>query len=326
MYERQDELKPNATYWNEQCLSFFEQTQNAEKITECLLDTSALYLELSQIQHTSPEDFRRVAQNGDRIMTRAIALAADAQQPEVNRIASRFYYNLARPRDGLLSSQWDNNYLTLAVDRARQAYTKDKSDIRNVTQMSRSIQRIAANPPQIQQAKWTEELRRAQGLMAEAYDKNIATLRTPENHIPPANILAVITMDLARREWNESSKSEADAKQALSKLRAYGLAPQIEAWALVRSTEWAKDYTFDLNYDLARIRSVEVQILDAIGSAEADGVFDNAILDLKTAVDSGSANQVRAAVQSIDAEPSFGGLTETRRAHLRDIVSIVSKQ
>lgn len=60
IFERQDEMKPNSNYWNEQCLSYFEQIQNSDKVTECLLDMSALYLDLSQIQHTNPDNFRAV--------------------------------------------------------------------------------------------------------------------------------------------------------------------------------------------------------------------------------------------------------------------------
>lgn len=322
VYERQDELKPHATYWSEQCLSFFEQIQNTEKVTECLLDLAALYLDISQIQHTNADNFRRIAENGDRIMVRAIALAADQQKAAANRIASRFYYNLARPQDGLLSSQWNNNYLALAVERAKTAYQKQPSEIRNVTQLSRSVQRMAANPPQRDQANWTEELGRIRSLMSRAFEENRARLVTPDALIPPANILAVATMDFVRRGWNASSKTSSDAEKAIELLRADAVGPQTNAWALVKSTEWAKDYSFDLNYDLARIRSVMVQILDAVGKAEANDVFDAAATDLKTAVETASARQVQAAFNSIDSEPSFAGLSEARRSRLRPIVSV----
>lgn len=322
IYERQDDLKPNATYWSEQCLSFFEQIQNSERVTDCLLDLAALYLDISQIQHTNMDAFRRIAESGDRIMVRALALAGDQQKAELSRIASRFYYNLARPQDGLLSSPWSNNYLSLAVERAKAAYEKQPSEIRNVTQMSRSIQRMAANPPQREQASWTEELRRTQSLMSKAYHENRERLRSPEAHIPPANILAVTTMDLARRDWSASAKTSSDADKAIELLRADAIQPQTNAWALVKSTEWAKDYTFDLNYDLARIRSVMVQILDTVGSANADSIFEDATNDLKTAVAAASAKQLQAAFNSIDAEPSFSGLSKARRDRLRPIVSI----
>lgn len=322
MFERQDDLKPSSSYWSEQCLSFFEQVQIADKITECLLDRAALFLELSQIEHTNTDNFRRIAESGDQVMNRATALASDAQKPDVYRMASRFYYNLARPRDGMLSSRWNNNYLALAVERAKQAYQLDPKNLFNVTQMSRAIQRMAANPPQDSQANWTEDLRQAQRLMAAAYKARLSSLRTPEALIPPANILAVMTMDLALRDWRASPKAKADAEQAVALLKRDALPAQTDAWALVRATEWAKDYTFDLNYDLARIRSTAVQLLDAESNPEADGMFDDAIIDLTTAASVATATQLRAAFASVDAQPSFAGLSEPRRARLKEIVSV----
>jgi pimeloyl-ACP methyl ester carboxylesterase len=322
MFERQDELKPGSSYWSEQCLFYFEQTQIADKITECLLDRAALFLELSQIEHTNTDNFRRIAESGDLVMNRAISLASDAQKPDAYRMASRFYYNLARPRDGMLSLRWDNNYLALAVKRAKQAYELDSANLLNITQMSRAVQRMAANPPQDGQANWTEDLRHVQKLMAAAYRARIGSLRTPEALIPPANILAVMTMDLALRDWRASPKAGANAEQGLALLKVDALPVQTDAWALVRATEWAKDYTFDLNYDLARIRSAAVQLLDADSNPQADGMFDDAIVDLKTAASAATATQLRAAFVSVDAEPSFAGLSEPRRARLKEIVSI----
>jgi hypothetical protein len=322
MYELLDDLKPNANYWSEECLTHFEQIQHAKYITECLIDRAALYLELSQIQHTQPEKFNLVAEKGDSVMTRAAAIAADDQKPEIYRIASRFYYNLARPGTGILTETWSNNYLFLAVDSSQKAYNLDPKNIKNVTQLSRSVQRMAANEPQSADFAWTTRLRDTQGLMAKTFDAEKEKLRTPHSYIPPANILAVMTMDLARRTWEASQKTSVDAASAIALLTEIAIPTQVRAWALVKGTEWTKDYTFDLNYDLGRMRCAMVRIMDERGDGRADADFNLAVADMVGSTASLSVTQLRGAYMSIESDPTLRGLRADCREKLRAIFRV----
>lgn len=322
MFEKRDELKPNSKYWADQCVRYFAEVQLGSYLTECLIDQAAIYLDLSQIEHTNAERFREIAREGDAAMTRAASVAQGNQKADVLRISSRFYYNLARPRDGMLSSEWSNDYLALALNRAEAAYNSQPENLLNLTQFSRALQRFAANPPQLDDALWTEKLRSVQAIMAQAYKSKVETLQTPTARIPPANILAVITMDLARREWQASSRSSADAQYALRLLTEESLQPQRDAWAMVDKTEWAKDYSFDLNYDLARIKSVITQILDAVGDVRADDMFRQALQSMSAAVGAASAIQLKATAASIRGEPSLAGLRDDRRRQLISAIEV----
>ncbi len=322
MFEKEGTLKPNANYWSEQCIDFFEQLQDKKYVTECLLDRAALFLELSQIQHTDADKFRRVAEDGDQVMARAVDYAGPTQQSEAFRLSSRFYYNLARPRDGVLSSKWDNKYLGLALERANSAYKLDSINIKNITQLSRAVQRFAANPPPQDDSLWNEELRTAQQMILSAYNKHKETLNQPGSYIPPANILAVITMDLSLREWNASLKKVADANRIVKQLKDVAIPALTNAWALVNHTEWAKDYTFDLNYDLGRVYSVITKILDEVGNNSAEGEFAEAIDSMKKAAEHASSDQLRSAVISVDKAPTLAGLRSNRRSQLRAIFTV----
>lgn len=318
MAEVQSETKPNANHWIEQCLVHFEQRQDTRFVTECLLEQAALFLELSQIEHTDAEKFRRIAQDGDRVMARAAALANDTQRSEVYRIWSRFYYNLARPRDGLLSSNWSNNYLNLAYNKAKAAHELGANDIRNVTQLSRATQKYAANPPQDEDPHWTFELREVQKSMLLAFQARDGTLNTPRARIPPLNILGVLTMDVVRREWKEEKIS---AIKAIEELKDVAIARQREAWALVEHTEWAKEYRFDLNYDLARIQSVMLQIFEK-ERLGAEAVIAELVENFTRATDGASHKQIKAALVSVDKDPSIAGLSEPNRVRVRTIFTI----
>jgi hypothetical protein len=324
VHEASDELKPNANYWNEQCLDYFEQIQLPEYVVECLIDRAALFLELSQIQHTQPEKFKQVSENGNRVMIRAASLASETQKPEVLRIASRFYYNLARPQKGLLSTAWSNNYLMLSVDCAQRAYDIAPGDIKNMTQLARATQRMAANPPQLNDPAWTKRLSTVCNQMWHTLQQKNDALRTPASYIPPANIAAISSMDVARRLWREAASEAKQSKvdSVMELLRSRALPTQLRAWAIVQDTEWAKDYTFDLTYDLGRIRLVLVAILDDLRDSAADGEFSQAIEDIKVAANVATADQLRSARGAIDTEPSFTGLRSDRLKQLQQIFAV----
>jgi hypothetical protein len=320
--ELQSETKPNALFWNEQCLTYFEQMQDRRFVAESLLDRAALYLELSQIEHTDPERFRRIAEDGDAVMARAAALAGPDQQAEAFRIWSRFYYNLARPADGLLSSTWNNNYLSLAYTRSKQAHELKPDDIKNVTQLARSVQRFAANPPQDRDAWWITELRRVQQLMRTAYTTASESLKTPTSRIPPLDVLGVITMDAVRREWTTGNQTPEKGEMAAKELEQVALVALREAWALIRHTEWAKDYAFDLNYDLGRAEALLVQIRDVQQNQSASDVFANVLQSMGTAATAATSRQLRSARIAVEQDPTLALLRDDRRKEVRAVFTV----
>ncbi len=322
MQERQSESKPSATTWSENAIDYFEQIQNPEYLVESLLDRAAIYLELSQIEHTEAKKFRNTAEEGDSTMARAASLASDSQKPEVYRTWSRFYYNLARPQDGILSDDWDNNYLFLSYQKMQAAFDMQPEQIENATQLARITQKLAANPPQNEDHKWTRKLRKSQQALIEKWEEKENNITTPKNRIPPLNIIAVITLDLVRRKWTEAEQGNIPAAaQAIAELENIALPAQREVLALVQHTEWAEDYDFDISYDLGRIYSLIVVVMDSIDSERAEGMFREAINNMKTAREGGSATQNDSAFQSIDGDSNLSLLNESRKVVLREIFS-----
>jgi hypothetical protein len=315
--EVENETKPNSTYWNDQCLNYFEQLQDKTYVAESLLDRAGLYLELSQIEHTNADKFKRVAEDGDAVMARAVSLGNKDQQVEIFRIWSRFYYNLARPQSGLLSLKWDNNYLSLAYQKAKTAQEMKPDEIKNATQLARATQRYAANPPQDKDAVWMKELRRVQQILIARFDQAQSALTTPTLRIPPLDIIGVLTMDVVRREWVSGIQSTHELEKATKELNEVSIATLREAWALVRHTEWAKDYGFDLNYDLGRVQAVLVQILDTHNDPLADGIFADLIVNMEAATKVATTTQLRAALISVDSDPNLAGLRLDRLSQVK---------
>ncbi len=319
MQELQSEKKPSANLWIDNAISYFEQIQNPEFLVESLLDKAAIYLELSQIEHTEAEEFREIAKEGDAVMARATSLANDKQKPGAYRIWSRFYYNLARPRDGNLSNDWDNNYLLVSHQKMQTAYNMQPKNIKNATQLARITQKAAANPPQDTDIHWTKKLREAQNALLSKWKENENTLTTPVQRIPPLNIIAVITLDLVRREWAESGYNATVSDASIKELEDEALPAQREVLALVRHTEWEEDYDFDMAYDLGRIYSLLVAIMDETRSTRSDQMFKEVIKNMKAARKAGSATQNDAAYQSIEGDPNLALLKDERKEAIKHI-------
>ena len=317
--ELQSETKPSANHWADEAINFFEQTQNPYFLVESLLDKAAIFLELSQIEHTEPEEFRRLALEGDSVMARAASLAKDQQKSNAYRIWSRFYYNLARPLSGNLEDNWDNNYLLSSYNKMQAAFDLQPEAMKNVTQLARITHRTAMYPPQDSDPKWTRNLRRVQQLLKHSWEKNEKKLKTPARRIPPLNILGNITMQTVHREWESAHDAELVSKAAIDELTEVALPALREVVALVRHTEWEEDYDFDLNYDLGRINSVISIILIAMKSERADQHFQEVLRNMRAARIGGSAIQNDAAFLSIDSDPNLANLPEAKREQLRKV-------
>ena len=151
--------------WSDIAIRHFEEAQERDLLTEALLDKAAIYLDLSQLKHNSKEDFKRISQAGDGVITRTIGMATGNARTEALRVSSRFYYNLARPQSFMLSDTWDNNYLLLAYRRAEEASAIAPKDIKNANQLLRAAMKTAKNPPQSLDPQWREKLRTAKNNM-----------------------------------------------------------------------------------------------------------------------------------------------------------------
>ena len=304
--ERSSERKTSSLQWVDEGIRFFEQTENPRYLAEFLLDKAAIYLEISQREHTEPDTWRRIAQDGDSVMARAYSLVADDQKATALRIWSRFYYNLARPRSGNLSENWDNNYLLLSLDKMQEAQKRAPGELKNIVQLARVTQKAATNPPQDRDMAWTQRMRKTQQQLLAAWHAAEKNTSAPMARIPPLNILAVLTMDVVRREWDlHAVKRVQEAEVATEELSKVALRAQREALALVRNTALEEDYDFDLYYDLARILAVQCRILHEVNSSNSGPICREAVRNLKEATRKATSIQLKAALQSLDRDPNL---------------------
>jgi len=317
--ELQSEKKPSSTYWADEAIRYFQETQNPYFLAESLIDKAAIFLEISQIEHTDADAFRRLAEDGDSIMSRAATLSNQDQKSDVYRIWSRFYQNLARPQNGNLAENWDNNYLLLSYDKILEAYKIKPEEMKNITQLARVTDRTAMYPPQLNDPGWTEKLRSMQELLLKNWEKNKDLLNTPTKRIPPLNIISNITMQTVRREWQESLDPIVYIDGAIEELKNVAVKSLQEVLALVRHTEWEEDYDFDLYYDLSRIYSLMSGILISVSPDQSDYYFNEVLKNLKASRKAGSATQNDAAYQSIDSDHNFKILITEKRDMLKSI-------
>lgn len=313
--EIQSESKATSNKWADAAIAHFEDANDSRFLVESLLEKAAVFLELSQIEHTDPAAWGLVAKQGDAVMSRACTLASDSQRAECFRMWSRFYYNLSRPRDGNLAENWDNNYLFVALDKSRQAFELDQSNIKNATQFARTLQKTAANPPQNTDPEWTVRLRSMQTTIRSAWESNESNLRAPLDRVPALNILGVITMDAVRREWEllDDAARKERAAEMISELQNVAIRHQREALALIPNTELEENYDFDLYYDLARIQAVKCQIATFVGNANAPSECAEIAVNLAKARSGATAVQLTNATSSLKSDPT---LSETPQPYL----------
>lgn len=321
--EKQSESKPNAIHWVNQSIIYFESIQNKYYLVESLIDKAAIYLELSQIEHTEPQSFSEIAADGDKIISRAVSLSSDDQKSTAMRIWSRFYYNLARPKGGKLHNNWSNDYLMIAYDKMIEAYDQNPDESKNASQLARVTQRLAANPPQDTQKKWTLRLRYVQTKLLDAWNKENNNLKTPEQRIPKLNVLATMTTDVIGREWRDlESKTTIEANKLLREIDEVALKSQREVMATIGQTEWEEDYDFDVHYDLGRIRSLKTQILLFTNVAGAKKEFSAVLENMKIAAQKASAIQAASAFSSVESNPNLSGLPIEYRNQIRQVFEI----
>lgn len=322
--ETDSSLKPNAMFWADEAIRYFEEIQNTQFLTEAILDKAAIYLDVAQLGNNDKQQFETVARDGDAIMIKAYQIANEDQRPSVLRISSRFYYNLARPKSFRLSDNWDNNYLLLAYEKARAAYEIAPTDSKNANQLCRTVIKASKNPPQDTDKEWTERLRDSQQKLKSAWIANQSTLVGLDQRLSPLNVLGVSTLEAVAREWRDLPPSDKSSKALgyISELEADALLPLREAVALLQNSELRKSYGFDLYYDISRAQAIETAILRTISDERAHKELSELKANLVAAKEHAKTSQLEAAAKDVDKDVAFTLLTNSDRTVLRQLLSV----
>ncbi|MBO6559482.1 MAG: hypothetical protein JJ959_03050 [Nisaea sp.] len=320
--EIESETKPTAFKWADIAIAYFEQINHREFLVEALLDKAALYLELSQIEHTDPDSWRAIAQAGDKVIARAFSLAEAKQKPDTLRLWSRFFYNIARPKSGNLTKDWDNTYLLASLEKMEEAYSLDPERMSNATQLARTMQKAAANPPQATDPLWTKKLRATQEKLLRTWENNEAALTSPTQRIPPLNIIAVLTLNVVTREWLEtpSGQSEERGTGLIREMNDVAIRAQREAITLLPSTEWEEDYDFDMYYDLARMQGVACRITSDAGLQRPEAFCNEAFKNFAIAKKRATSIQLNASRQAMISDPIAAAIPEPAKTKIANLL------
>ena len=312
--------KASSLEWINEAIGYFEEVGDTHFLVEALLDKGAVYLELSDIEHADPDDFKRVSEDGDAVLRRANDLAEGPQKSDALRIWSRFYYNLARPKEGQLDQDWDNNYLLTSHQKTVEAIALDPKNSKNISTYARATQRASRNPPQDKSPEWAGKLRDAQIRLLEYWNAEKDTLSGWRERVSPLNILGVITFEVCLREWLELSDAEKTAKadSYLNEIEDVALPAEREAFTLIRGTELEEDYDYDFAYDIARMHAARLAILDHVGSSGADQELKLVISNLLLAKKNGTTQQWQAGARSFETAPAFTALSSQRIEAIRE--------
>lgn len=322
--ENDSSLKPNAMFWADEAIHYFEEIQNKRFLTEAILDKAAIYLDVAQLGHNDKQQFESVARDGDAIMVKAYQIASEDQRPSVLRMTSRFYYNLARPKSFRLSDDWDNNYLLLSYEKARAAYEMAPMDSKNANQLARTVIKSSKNPPQDSDKEWTARLRDSQQKLKAAWAANQSGLVGLDQRLSPLNVFGVSTLETVAREWKDLSSAEKSFKASkyVSEIDADALSPLRETTALLQNSELRKSYGFDLYYDISRAQALKTAILKTLSADRAKKEFDDLKKNLLIAKENAKTSQLEAAVKDIDREITFTLLSNNYRTELRQLLSV----
>lgn len=321
--ETDSSMQTNANAWADEAIRYFEQVQNPQRLTDALLDKAAIYLDLAQLGHDDKRQFETMAREGDAVMARAFQTSSPEQKPEVLRLTSRFYYDLARPRSFRLSDAWDNNYLLLAYDKAREAYQLSPQDSKNSNQVARIAIKVSKNPPQDRDPAWTKNLRDAQQAAKAAWETSQTQRTTLAQRLSPLNVMGVATLETVAREWRELAPAarRSRARRYLEELDNDALGPLREATALLSNSELRKSHDFDLHYDLARAHCVRTAIVRVATPERTKSAFAEVEANLALAREGATASQLDAAMKSLDGESTFLLLTASERKRLGHVLT-----
>jgi hypothetical protein len=324
LQEADSSTQTNANLWADEGIGFFGEIQDRKLLTDALLDKAAIYLDLAQLGNNDKNQFEQMAKAGDAVMVRAFQIAVDEQKPEVLRLTSRFYYSLARPQTFRLSDAWDNNYLILAYQKAKEAYERAPADIKNANQLARTVIKVSKNPPQDRDPQWTEHLRTAKDRLKQTWDASKERLTGLDQRLSPLNVLGVVTLETVAREWRDGSQRDRHTKglSYLAEIDTDALTPLREAAALIQNSELRKAYGFDLYYDIARALAVRTAILQTTSPQAAASTFEEVRRNLSIAKEAAKTSQLEAALKDLDRETTFVLLSAKERRSLSRLISV----
>jgi len=322
--ENDSSVKPNATFWADESIRYFEETQDPVHLTEALIDKAALYLDISQLGHNDKKQFEEMAREGDAVMSRAYQTANELQQATVLRISSRFYYNLARPASFRLSDEWDNNYLLLAYQKALTAYEVEPHESKNANQLARATIKASKNPPQDTDPAWVKNLRDSKEKLKKAWLDSQASRTGLMERLSPLNVLGVITLETVSREWQQLDVDgrRVNSSKYINELNTDAIAPLREAVALLNNSQLRKAYGFDIYYDIARAQSVKVDVVRQISDTQATSELSEVKKNLMEAKENAKTSQLESSVKDIEREITFSFLMPNEKEELKKLLSI----
>jgi hypothetical protein len=156
--------------------------------------------------------------------------------------------------------------------------------------------------------------------------KQQSAIAKAEDRIPPLNILAVLGMDVAARDWkllaSAHSNISSDQVKALLSQTDICVAYQEEVKALLPNTQWKDSFRFDIQYDLTRLYCLRYQMAKASNLPQSSGYWAVAALAMKDALAGPITAQQRDGVHTDlagDQRTGFQGLTDSELAELRQL-------
>ena len=311
-----------ALYWADEMIKFYEQVAIRRELAEAMLEKAAIYLQVSQLNHTDRNRFNQLSLEGDKLLQDCMAVAEDDQRVEILRYWSRFYYNLARPPSGRLSDPWDDRFLQLADQRIDGALKREPDSLKNLNQKARVTQRRARATLDAPSAFWAIQLSDVQNRLAEAWRKADSSINRPEDRLSPLNVLAMTTLDAVMYSIlvsDDASKTRLGPGW-LKTIDEVGLPAQLNAWAIVRNTELARSYGFDTVYDLSRLYALRAILSGLVNPGRQNEDIEKVISFLHDARELATVPQLDAAKQSLAGDTVFVGLPDFARADLKRVL------
>jgi hypothetical protein len=92
-----------------------------------------------------------------------------------------------------------------------------------------------------------------------------------------------------------------------------------EAIGLLKTTPLAKEYHFDLYYDLGRIHATAYMILQEVTPEKAPDAVEAIITNMTTAWKGATTNQAQAALHALDRDPVLTTLPKAIKEQLTKI-------
>lgn len=318
--EYQSSQKPQTQFWYNECVRHFREIGVDEYQARCLLDLSEVFYDLTQQNNTNAEAFRAALTEAHRVFVQIESLnLTNDLRAELAYMRGKTQYSAARPQSFDLSGNWDEELLLSSLRNMEEANRLAPNVLRNLTQLARTTQRLAFEFGNDDDPLWTERLANAQAQMQLGFLNRRDELTSAYDFTPPANILSVLSLDLATREWLLSSKDEEAARSSIGLLETTAIPLQREIVQRIMSTTWRDSFGFDVRYDLGRMHLLRASIQDELGLAEADQSFERALRAFEGAAARATLTQSRAALNSISTETLYQSLGAERLERVRGV-------